>query len=145
MHLSTTSSAAPAPDPRPWGTTVLLDARGIPRARLAALPEVLQFLHDLPPAIGMTAYGRPQVERFGTPGSRMYGYTGVQLITTSHIALHACELVGELYLDITTCGDIDPAAVAEITAGFWGAAETRVRVWHRDAGAPLTLTAATTD
>ena len=128
-------NAASASEVRPWGTSVLIDARGIDRIRLASRSEVLQFLRGLPPQIGMIAHGQPITERFGTPGSRMFGWTGVQLITTSHIALHACEGMGELYLDITTCGPITAQEVADFVRRYWGADEVRVRIQEREASA----------
>lgn len=127
---------------RHWGETCLIDARGIDNAKLANFPHVLEFITSLPAAIGMEIYGPAQIHRFGRRGHREYGFTAVQLLTTSHCALHCCETVGELYLDITSCRRVDPATVEAFLRRYFGQ-EIEIRIRHLERDPMIALTATT--
>ncbi|NBO19613.1 MAG: hypothetical protein EBV03_10410 [Proteobacteria bacterium] len=125
-----------------WGETCLIDASGIDNAALAEFPRIVDCIAALPGAIGMEAHGSARVHRFGRPGHREYGITAVQLLMTSHCALHCCETVGELYLDITSCRRVDPAAVDAFLREWFGPnIQIRVRHLQRDPSILLTATA----
>lgn len=57
----------------------------------------------------MKSHGPPLLEHFGE--GELAGWTLVQLITTSNLTLHFLDHSGDLYLDLFTCGDLDPVAV----------------------------------
>ena len=116
-----------------WGETCLVDARDCNRRWLACEHTVREFIVTLPGVIGMKAFGPPVMARFGRPGEREYGLTAIQLLTTSHCALHACEVSGELYLDITSCGAIEAGKVRALIHQYFGRrADVRVRHLERD-------------
>jgi hypothetical protein len=116
-----------------WGETCLVEASGIDNKKLSSFPHVAEFIASLPSAIGMRAYGQPLMQHFGRPGHREFGWTAVQLLTTSHCAVHCCETVGELYLDITSCRPVVAAEVeAHVKAYFGRDIQFRIRHLHRD-------------
>src|SRR5262245_51794966 len=53
----------------------------------------------------MKAYGAPLLERFAEHLPEAAGYSLVQLIETSAITGHFCDLSGDAYIDIFSCKD----------------------------------------
>ena len=80
-------------------------------------PRVIeQFTDDMVRRIDMVAYGRPQIQFFGS-GNKS-GYTLVQLIETSNITAHFCDETGDAYLDVFSCKWFD-SNVAKVVVEQW--------------------------
>jgi hypothetical protein len=128
-QLATMPSAAPRG--KPWGTTVIINAAGCDD-RLLNDPEIAAgFLAALPAAIGMKAFGDPEVPEFGE--GALHGLSGKQWIYQSCVVWHAggAGFPGEAYLDITTCGDIDPPEAARFHEAWFGGTATVLEVIER--------------
>jgi len=122
------------PAGRPWGTSVAIDARGCDPGLVGDQATVSGFLIALVDAIGMKAYGDPVVVEFGE-GS-LHGLSAMVWIYTSSITWHAGGdgAPDEAYLDVFTCGDIDPPVAAEVHHAWFGGTAT-IRAVVRRGGA----------
>jgi S-adenosylmethionine/arginine decarboxylase-like enzyme len=120
---------------RPWGTSVAIDAAGCNPGRLRDEATVSGFLIALVDAIGMKAYGGPEVVEFGEGG--LHGLSAKQWIYTSSITWHAGGdgAPDEAYLDIFTCGDIEPRVAAELHNAWFGGTATIRAVVRRGSAA----------
>jgi S-adenosylmethionine/arginine decarboxylase-like enzyme len=119
---------------RPWGISVAIDARGCDPGLVSDEATVSGFTTALVEAIGMKAYGEPMVVEFGA--GDLHGLSAMQWIYTSSITWHADGdgAPDEAYLDVFTCGDIDPAVAAEVHSAWFGGTAT-VRAVVRRGGA----------
>lgn len=88
----------------PWGWHLIIDAAGCSYVEDAE--KIKAFAKDLVSCIDMTAYGEPQVVHFGS--GHLEGNTLVQLIETSNIVGHFCDVDGSCFLDIFSCKTFDP-------------------------------------
>lgn len=88
-----------------WGYHLRLDAAGC-NDSIKDAESVARFATDLVSTIGMTAYGAPQIVRFGDD-PKVSGFTLVQLIETSNINAHFCDFTAEAYVDIFSCKPFD--------------------------------------
>lgn len=83
-----------------YGKHLLLAARGCDD-NILSTDVIGGFLSDLVTEIGMTAFGAPIVERFGS-GIEL-GITGIQLMETSLISMHTNDSARDMYLDVFSC------------------------------------------
>ena len=79
----------------------------------------------------MVPYGAPRIVRFGDEHTG--GYTLVQLIQTSSITAHFVDNVNDVYLDVFSCADFDPAVAAAIFRRFFKPARVQTRFFSRQA------------
>ena len=63
-------------------------ARGGKIAAVTSRDRIAAFIEELVPAIGMKAYGEPQIVHFAEHNPEAAGYTLIQLIETSSITAH---------------------------------------------------------
>ena len=99
-----------------YGQQLLLDVHGC-SIELRSLSAVAEFMAAMPTRIGMRAYGKPIVERFGE-GDEV-GFSGVQLLYNSAVVLHTNEKFLDLYLDVFSCKNFDvDAAIFEVESAF---------------------------
>lgn len=75
-------------------------------------PDWEQFLSDITKEIGMTPLAEPEVYYCGDDGNE--GYTGVQVITTSHVSFHYWERDNLLQMDIYSCKDFDAKIISKL-------------------------------
>lgn len=95
-----------------WGLHLMIDARSCRRKAIRSQPHIISFSKKLVKAIDMVPYGDPWCERFGE-GNKA-GYTLVQLIQTSNIIAHFAEETDDMYLDVFSCKEFDPAIVEQV-------------------------------
>lgn len=97
-----------------WGTHLLLDIAGC-RHDIVTDPEAIRsFVTDLVEAIDMRAYGEPLLAHFAEHTPEAAGWSVVQLIETSNITGHFCDLSGDAYLDVFSCKPFDPTRATEL-------------------------------
>jgi len=89
----------------------MLDLRSCDQQVITDAERLRAFAIALTQEIGMQRFGDPIVAHFGQNDPATTGYTLVQLIETSSITGHFCDLSGDAYLDIFSCQQFDPAAV----------------------------------
>ena len=99
-----------------WGQHCIMNARKCNSLAISN-PRVIElFTNDMVKRIDMVAYGRPQIQHFGS-GNKS-GYTLVQLIETSNITAHFCDETGDAYLDVFSCKWFDPV-IAKVVVEQW--------------------------
>jgi S-adenosylmethionine/arginine decarboxylase-like enzyme len=91
-----------------YGRHLIVDASGC-NGRHKDVSLVREFVVSLVAKIGMVRWGPCICERFGE--GREVGISCVQLIETSSITVHTNDEFGDLYLDVFSCKDFDPAIV----------------------------------
>jgi S-adenosylmethionine/arginine decarboxylase-like enzyme len=102
-----------------WGYHLLLDLRACSKEAIRDAETIRQFTVDLVEAIDMKAYGEPILAHFAEHKAEAAGWSLVQLIETSSITGHFCDLSGDAYLDVFSCKEIDvDAAVALVEERF---------------------------
>jgi len=94
-----------------WAHTKTFDFVNCDASRLRDGLLLENLAAELPGIIGMEPHGPPVIELFGRPEGAEYGYTCIQLITTSHLAFHAAPNVRQFFLDITSCRSFRTQAV----------------------------------
>jgi S-adenosylmethionine decarboxylase len=103
----------------PWGQHLVLDLSGCPKAHLTDADHIKSWSKTLVEAIGMVAYGEPQLEHFATHSEKTGGYTLIQLIETSNICAHFAENLGQVYIDIFSCKTFDYAVAIAVCERFF--------------------------
>lgn len=91
-----------------WGRHLVLDCSACDPEAVRSGEAIRKFCADLVESIGMVAYGEPLLAHFATHVPEAAGYSLVQLIETSAVTGHFCDLSGDTYLDIFSCKDFDP-------------------------------------
>lgn len=130
------------PGYEPWGQSTTIDLHGCNHAAVSSGTVLRAFLLDLVPGIGMVAHGNPIIRRTPTRGIRgriqavllrmlgmridrfgegdLEGWTGVQLIETSAIAVHFDEVGDRALVDVVSCNRFDPAVAVRIAVRHLG-------------------------
>lgn len=94
--------------------------------------NILRFIQDLVPAIGMIAHGEPIIE-YLCEGDPKQGYSLVQLITTSNICAHFMELDGTAYFDIFSCKEFDQEVAKSVVSKYFNPKSMRANFLTRHA------------
>ena len=97
-----------------WGKHLIIDMSAGDRERVQSAQHISRFVETLVEAIGMQGYGAPLLEHFSEHGPEAAGYSLVQLIETSAITGHFCDLSGDAYIDIFSCKDFDVELAVEV-------------------------------
>lgn len=98
----------------PWGFHLLLDLGGCRLEAIRSADTIRSFVGELVDAIGMTAYGEPLLAHFAEHKPEAAGWSLVQLIETSSITGHFCDLSGDAYLDVFSCQTFDPDSAVRV-------------------------------
>ena len=102
-----------------WGRHLVLDCSAGDREAVRDGSVIREFCEDLVSSIGMVAYGEPVLEHFATHLHEAAGYSLVQLIETSAVTGHFCDLSGDIYLDVFSCKDFDPEVAIEVVRQYF--------------------------
>ena len=97
-----------------WGKHLIIDMSAGDRERVQSAQHISRFVETLVEAIGMQGYGAPLLEHFSEHVPEAVGYSLVQLIETSAITGHFCDLSGDAYIDIFSCKDFDVELAVEV-------------------------------
>ena len=97
-----------------WGKHLIIDMSAGDRERVQSAQHISRFVETLVEAIGMRGYGAPLLEHFAEHLPEAAGYSLVQLIETSAITGHFCDLSGDAYIDIFSCKDFDVELAVEV-------------------------------
>lgn len=118
-----------------WGKHMIVNARHCCPVAIGSPRIIEQFLADMVKKIDMKAYGRPLIERFGE-GNKA-GYTAIQLIETSHLALHLCNESGDGYFDIYSCKNYDEYVAKAVIQQWFKPHQMDMKIVLRDAKSPM--------
>lgn len=114
-----------------FGMELLLDLAGCNPDVINSAALLKAWAVTLADAIGMTVWGEPTVAHFGE--GDLYGWTVIQLITTSNINVHAVEGTNDAHINVFSCRAFDPAAATAFTVEFFAAAVHTSHVVQRRA------------
>lgn len=103
-----------------YGPHLILDLEGCPEDRLNSVAVVHALLHALVTSIGMEKLAEAQVVDYVNPDPSESGVSGIQMITTSHIAIHTYPKKGYVFLDIFSCMPFNIEKAIEIIHMFLG-------------------------
>ncbi len=94
-----------------WGLHAIFDVKQGNRQFVTSGDFLAMFSKKLVQLIDMEAFGPPILEHFAEHVPDAAGFSLVQLIETSAITGHFCDLTGDFYLDIFSCKTFDPLKV----------------------------------
>ena len=97
-----------------WGKHLIIDMTAGDKERVRSAAHISRFVEILVETIGMRAYGAPLLEHFAEHVPDAAGYSLVQLIETSAITGHFCDLSGDAYIDIFSCKDFQAELAVEV-------------------------------
>lgn len=115
-----------------WGKHLILDVKGCNIQRATDPEYIKYFTKELVRTIQMVAFGEPQVVHFAD-GTDLAGWTVIQLIETSNIIGHFCDINGDLYLDIFSCKDFDETQAVDLVEKCFVPENIKLQVHYRDA------------
>lgn len=116
-----------------WGKHLIIDARGGNITAISSKEHIAKFVDELVVAIDMVKYGPLWIERFATHDPVKAGISFCQMIETSNITAHFCEIDGSFYLDLFSCKDYDVETVEDLIADYFEPNDMSVRIVDRDA------------
>ena len=96
-----------------WGKHLIIDMSAGDRDRVQIAQHISRFVETLVETICMKAYGAPLLEHFAEHLPEAAGYSLVQLIETSAMTGHFCDLSGDA-IDIFSCKDFDAELAVEV-------------------------------
>jgi S-adenosylmethionine/arginine decarboxylase-like enzyme len=97
-----------------WGKHLIIDMSAGDKERVRSAQHISRFVETLIETIGMKAYGPPVLEHFAKHVPEAAGYSLVQLIKTSAITGHFCDLSGDADIDIFSCKDFQADLAVEV-------------------------------
>lgn len=113
-----------------WGLLTSVDLHDCDPEKIRDGDHIRKFSVDLCDHIDMKRYGEPIVVRFGAD-PRVQGYSLAQLIETSLISGHFAEDTNRAFIDIFSCKEYPPQAVAEYCRKYFGAKDMEYSVSFR--------------
>ena len=97
--------------------------------------RLADFVGDLQ-AIDMSADSAPWIEQFGEHSAETAGYPLVQVIETSNVTGHFCDLTGDAYIDVFSCKSFEPDIAVDLILERLGAGSVSRTVIIRQADQP---------
>jgi S-adenosylmethionine/arginine decarboxylase-like enzyme len=106
-----------------WGMECFVNLYGCDRTLISDENVMRNYIIDLCDFIKMKRYGEPMIEKFGE--GDLFGFSFVQLIYTSSLVGHCVEKTGDVYLDVFSCKEFQPSAVAEFSKNYFKAKDVK--------------------
>ena len=116
-----------------WGYHLLLDCTAGDKELISSKQNVREFITELVWAIDMVAFGDPWIERFATHSEDKAGISFCQMIETSNITGHFCEVNGNFYIDIFSCKPYAAETAMEVVDKYFKPTKIRQHYISRDA------------
>jgi S-adenosylmethionine/arginine decarboxylase-like enzyme len=113
-----------------WGLLVSLDLHDCDPKKIRDGDYIRKFSVDLCNHIKMKRFGEPIVVRFGAD-PKVQGYSLAQLIETSLISGHFAEDTNRAFIDVFSCKEYPPKAVADYCAKYFGAKKSEYSISFR--------------
>jgi len=104
-----------------WGYHLILDCKGSKMSTelVKDVKFIKEFTKMLVDGIEMKAYDEPIIEHFATHEEKASGFSLVQLIETSSITGHFCDINGDFYLDIFSCKSFSIDTALDIVYSYF--------------------------
>ena len=113
-----------------WGKHLIVDVKGCFPDRAQDPEYISHFTKELVRQIEMVPFGEPQVVHFAD-GTDLAGWTVIQLIETSCITGHFCDINGDLYLDVFSCKTFEEQVVIDLLKQMFSPGEIKSHVLMR--------------
>jgi S-adenosylmethionine/arginine decarboxylase-like enzyme len=121
-----------------WGQHLIIDLAGGKLEAIQSADVIAKFSRDLVQAIDMKAYGEPLLAHFADHLPKAVGWTLVQLIETSSITGHFCDITGDAYLDVFSCKEFDVQTVIDLVEEVFEPENLHTTLLMRQAGRRVT-------
>jgi S-adenosylmethionine/arginine decarboxylase-like enzyme len=102
-----------------WGWHLIIDIEEGRKDLVTSKKNIREFATYLVKAIDMVAYGKPMVVHFADHMPDKAGWSLVQLIETSNITAHFCDLNGDGYVDIFSCKEYNEEIAIDTVRKFF--------------------------
>lgn len=112
-----------------WGKSAAIDLHKCQHDRLTNPELIKEFVAKVVKLIDMETHGPCYVDRFGV--GDLEGYSAMQFIKTSSIAIHLDEKGDRAFIDIFSCKDFDAPKAKQFAKEFFGAKEGKMTVLDR--------------
>jgi S-adenosylmethionine decarboxylase len=113
-----------------WGYLASIDLVDCSPEKVRSKEAIERYIKDLSKIIDCHLYGTPTIAKIGE-GKRLYGFSFVQLVTTSSITGHFIESNNSIYFDIFFCNYFDPDKTAKFTKDYFEAKDMKVTLLTR--------------
>ena len=111
----------------------MLDCSGCDLEKITSQENIYNFTKELVKRIDMVAYGEPVIAHLATHDPQKAGFSMMQLIETSNIAMHAVDRDRTMYLDVFSCKPFSNDTVCETVREYFGATQIRLNYVTRHA------------
>jgi S-adenosylmethionine/arginine decarboxylase-like enzyme len=108
-----------------WGYHLILDCGKCDKAQMQDRANVDTWIRQLVRDIDMEPIGEPRIEYTAGEFPDKAGFTVVQVIVTSSIVAHFVDGLGQIYLDVFSCKEFEPAVVEASVKRMFGATSMR--------------------
>jgi S-adenosylmethionine/arginine decarboxylase-like enzyme len=108
-----------------WGYHLILDCGKCDPVKMTDYNNVDTWIRKLVKDIDMQPIGEPRIEYTAAEFPDKAGFTVVQVIVTSSIVAHFVDGLGQIYLDVFSCKQFDPATVEQSMKEHFGCTKSR--------------------
>ena len=121
-----------------WGYHVMIDCSGLqcPIDKLNNVDYIKDFVKEMLQETDMKAWGEPMIARLteedGVFPESLSGYTVCQLLHTSNMTMHLCDLTGQLFFDLFSCKSFCNQKVIKVIDKFFSPTTSRVNFLTRE-------------
>ena len=100
-----------------WGIVASVNVYGCNATYIKTPEKIQEYVDALCKEIHMVKHGPTMIERFAE--GALEGYSALQFIETSSIALHFDETENRAFIDIFSCKYFDPETAKDFTLKFF--------------------------
>lgn len=113
-----------------WGLSVSIDLAGCDHQLIQSPRAIKIFVAQLVKKIKMKAYGPVYLKKFGRDS--LEGYSALQFIETSSLALHFDDKLGDrAFIDVFSCQYFEPAVAENFARRYFRAKKSRMKILLR--------------
>jgi len=113
-----------------WGYLVSIDISDCNPEKIRDKKTIEKYIKELSKVIDCHLYGPPIIARIGE-GERLWGFSFVQLVTTSSLTGHFVEDTNSAYIDIFFCNYFDPDKAVKFTQDYFEAKKVKAHTLTR--------------
>ena len=116
-----------------WGYHALFDCAECNLSSITSKDNVKKFLNELVVEIDMVPLGNPFIEHFATHDPQKAGISFFQMIETSNISGHLCDINGDAYIDVFSCKEYDVEKAQAVVQKYFSPKKIRLNYITRSA------------
>ena len=112
-----------------WGQSIAIDLFGCDQKMLTDPKKLKTYVVQLTKKIKMKRHGETLIDRFGS--GDLEGYSALQFIETSSIAIHLDEHGLRAFIDIFSCKRFNTQEAEKFTKAFFKAKTSKSKTFFR--------------